>query len=403
MRISGAKLYSRVKAVIFTGMSATTENPGAGHDADSRTALVLPGGGARGAYQVGVLRAIHELLQGRGNPFPVICGTSAGAINAAVLASHAHEFAEGVDRLEHFWSTMFCARVYHTDAWSVLKSGLGWAFSLALGGRLVAHPRSLLDNAPLRHFLEAHMQLEGIEAAIQKNALHGLAVTASGYTCASAISFFQAAPEVEDWDRVRRHGRRERIDVRHLLASAALPLLFPAELIGNEYFGDGGMRMLAPLSPAIHLGAERILVISTRDEKPDPSPLSPVPYPSLGEIGGYLLDTIFMDTLNADLNRMNRVNRTIELIPEQERLASGLKNIDTLVIRPSEDLREVTHRHMGDIPRAVRMLLRSLGGWGRDWRMASYLLFESAYCSELIRLGYRDGLAQGEELKRWLA
>jgi NTE family protein len=394
------RLQGPLKAYIFDAMRQNQPTDDA--MAARRTALVLPGGGARGAYQVGVLAAIREIVPGKGNPFPVICGTSAGAINAAVLASHAHEFEVGVERLEHFWSTMYCARVYRTDAWCVFKSGLAWALSLALGGRLVSNPRSLLDNRPLRHFLQKTLQLDGIDIAVERGALRGLAITASGYTCAAAISFYQGATDVRPWNRARRHGQPARINVEHLLASAALPLLFPAERIGNEYFGDGGMRMLAPLSPAIHLGANRILVISTRDERPDPPPLAETPYPSLGEIGGYLLDTIFMDTLNADLNRLNRINRTLDLVPPEKRRESGLQQIESLVIRPSRDLREVTHEHMKDIPTAVRMLLRSLGGWGRDWRMASYLLFEAAYCKELIRLGYQDGLARRDEIREWL-
>jgi NTE family protein len=367
------------------------------------TALILPGGGARGAYQVGVLKAIGEILAGQGNPFPVICGTSAGAINAAVLASHAHEFGTGIARLEHFWSSMHCSRIYRTDPWSVLTSGLRWALSLALGTRLVRQPRSLLDNEPLRNFLQRNLKLDGIAEAIDRGALRGVSVTAAGYSCAAAISFYQAASEVASWQRARRMGRATQLRVNHLLASAALPLLFPAEQVGNEYFGDGGMRMLAPLSPAIHLGANRLLVISTRDENPDPSPSTPVPYPSLGEIGGYLLDTIFMDTLNADLSRLGRINRTLDRVPESERGGTGLAFIESMVVRPSRDLREITHEHMGDIPRAVRLLLRALGGWGRDWRLASYLLFESPYCHELMQLGYRDGLSQGEQLAAFLS
>lgn len=361
-------------------------------------AVVLPGGGARGAYQVGVLKALAEIIALDTSPFPVICGTSAGAINAAVLASHAHEFTVGVERLEKFWSGLSCGKVYRTDPWTVLTSGLHWMLALSPAGRFLPQPRSLLDNSPLRTMLSRALRLDGIGVAIARGALRGVSVTASGYTCASAISFFQAAPTVAEWERARRRGMRARLDVRHLLASAALPFIFPAERIGNEYFGDGGMRMLAPLSPAIHLGADRILVVSTRDEKPDPPPLSPVPYPSVGEIGGYLLDTIFMDTLNADLNRLNRINRTIGQVPPHALARTGLKPIDTLVVRPSRDLREVTREHARDIPRAVRLLLRTLGGWGRDWRMASYLLFESAYCSELIRLGYEDGLRLRDEL-----
>ena len=351
-------------------------------------ALILPGGGARGAYQAGVLKAISEVVHGAQIPFPVICGTSAGAINAALLASHAHEFQTGVER---------------TDGWTVLSSGLRWALSLSSGGRLVSNPESLLDNAPLRSFIEGRLDLPGIETAIGQGALRGLAVTASGYTCAAAVSFYQGAADLQPWSRSRRNGQAAIIEVRHLLASAALPLLFPAERIGNEYFGDGGMRMLAPLSPAIHLGADRLLVISTRDGRPDPPPAQPMPYPSLGEIGGYLLDTIFMDTLNADLNRLNRINRTLELMDQEQRERSGLKRIDSLIIRPRRDLREVTREHMEEIPRAVRTLLRALGGWGRDWRMASYLLFESPYCGELVRLGYADGLAMREELEAFLS
>jgi NTE family protein len=178
--------------------------------------------------------------------------------------------------------------------------------------------------------------------------------------------------------------------------------MFPAEQIGNEYFGDGGMRMVAPLSPAIHLGADQILVIGTRDENPDPEPAMPAMYPSVGEIGGYLLDTIFMDTLNTDIARLQRINHTLSLVPEERRGESDLQNIESLVIRPSRDLRQVTRAHAKSIPRAVRLLLRTLGGWGRDWRMASYLLFEASYCRELIELGYQDGLEAEDDIRRFI-
>jgi len=356
------------------------------------TAVVLPGGGARGAYQVGVLKAVAELRGSGPNPFPIICGTSAGAVNAAVLASHAHEFGTGVQRLEEFWASMYCGRIYRTDALSVFSSGLRWGLSLASGGLLNIAPRALLDNRPLARFLAKTLQLEGIQESIDCGALRGVAVTASAYTAARAVSFFQGQADIASWTRHRRCGQAARLGVPHLLASAALPLLFPAERIGEEYYGDGGMRMIAPLSPAVHLGANRILVIATRDERPDPPPERLGRYPSPGEIAGYLLDTIFMDTLNADLNRLRRINHTLSLVPEAARPAAGLQPIDTLVIRPSQDLRDVTARHAGSIPWAVRLLLRALGGWGREWRMPSYLLFESDYCQELIRMGYEDGL-----------
>ncbi len=367
---------------------------------------MLPGGGARGAYQVGVLKAICKIQRGPNNrisnPFPVICGTSAGAINAVVIASHAHKFPVGVKRLERFWRSMHCDRIYRTDAWTVLKSGLNFAATLLSGGMISGNVRALLDNTPLREFLHETLQLEGIQVALDEGALHAVAVTASGYTSATATSYFQAQGPVANWQRPRRRGRATTLQVSHLLASSALPFIFPAEQIGNEYFGDGGMRLVAPLSPAIHLGANRILVIGTRDEKPDLPPESPTEYPSAGEIGGYLMDTIFMDTLQADLARMKRINQTLNLVPEDQRRRVGLINIDSLVIKPSKDLRRVTKAYVHEIPRSVQILLRTLGGWGRDWRMASYLLFEAAYCSELIDLGYADGMTAEQDIYKFL-
>jgi NTE family protein len=185
------------------------------------------------------------------------------------------------------------------------------------------------------------------------------------------------------------------------MASAALPLVFPAERIGDEYYGDGGMRMGAPLSPAIHLGADRLLVIGTRDERPDPAPVKTPAYPGAAVVGGYLLDTVFMDTLQADLARVARINETLALMTPEQRANTTLRPLETLVIRPSRDLREITAAHAPSLPGTVKLLLRTLGGWGRDWRMASYLMFEADYCRALIELGYRDGLAHAPELRRF--
>ncbi|MGJ8662327.1 MAG: patatin-like phospholipase family protein [Marinicella sp.] len=366
-----------------------------------KTALMLPGGGARGAYQVGVIQAIMEFMPD-GFHFPIINGTSAGAINAVVMASHAKNQKHGIARLAHFWSTIHCADVYRTDARQIFKTMARVMGSLLFGRFGVRPPKSLLDNQPLAELLKRELRLKQLQPAIDEGALLGLSIAASSYDTAVAKCFYQANDAVIPWHRTRRHGLQQDIRVEHIMASTALPFLFPAQLIDNEYYGDGGLRNTAPLSPAIHLGADRILVIGTRDESPISTPQEPGTYPSMGELGGYMLDTIFMDTMMADLSRLNRINQTLNLIPEGQKNLTHLKKIETLIIKPSVDVRELTKAHAEDIPGPVKSLLKMIGGWGKDWRMPSYLLFEPNYTKALIELGYQDAMQQKEEVQQFL-
>ena len=367
-----------------------------------KPALMLPGGGARGAYQVGVLKALAEQLDSGPLPFPLVAGTSAGAINAAVVASHANDFGYGVSRLERFWSDLSCRDVYKTGWLHNLARGLHWMASMTLGGLSVANPRSLLDNQPLARLLQRELRLSGVARNIEEGWLEGLMVTASGYSTARACTFFQASADHSGWHKGKRQGVPSIITVDHLLASATLPILFPARRIGHEFFGDGGMRHTAPMSPPIRLGADRLLIIGTRDELPDPEPKIDAAYPSLGHIGGYLLDVIFMDYVSNDLERLERINRTLERLEPTDQTELGLRSVRSLQIQPSEDLRSISERHLHRVPRSVRFLLQGVGAWGPG-RLPSYLLFDRAFCRELIELGYADGAASADAVGRFLA
>ena len=364
-------------------------------------ALVLPGGGARGAYQVGVMRALGDILSDQSTPFPIISGISAGAINAGVMASYADNFQKGVDRLSHFWGNLHCDQVYKTGWAHNLKTGLHWLASMTIGGLGVANPRSLFDNQPLAKLLERELRPHAIQRCIESGALRALTITASGYSTNRAVTFVQGSSEIRAWKAPRRIGRPTSINHNHLLASTALPLFFPARRIGNEYYGDGGMRHTSPLGPAVKLGANKLIVIGTRDEVQDPEPNSPQDYPGLGEIGGYLLDVIFMDHLNADLNHLERTNQLIKDWPATTPKPDDLKRVDSLVIRPSQDLRTVAERHIHRIPASVKTLLRGVGAWGSG-RFASFVLFEAEFCQELMALGYADGLAASDSVQELL-
>jgi NTE family protein len=369
----------------------------------SRAGLVLTGGGARAAYQVGVVKAVRDILGNPvKNPFPILCGTSAGAINAATLAVFADNFTRGVASLLEVWENMRCEHIYRTAPWHIMRTGARWLGAMMLMYR--RNPVSLLDNTPLREMLERNLNFERIQAHIDSSALYAVCVTASGYTSGQSVSFFQGSNALQGWERNQRIGAAVSIKLDYLLASAALPFIFPAVKVHREYFGDGSMRQIAPVSPALHLGADRVLIVGTGRQVTDDARARSNTYPSLAQIAGHALNSIFLDSLMVDIERLERINRTVKLIPPERLAEAGiqLRAVKVLYITPSQPIERVAARFIHELPRTVRFVLRPTGALNRSGsNLASYLLFEESFCRALIDLGYKDTVAREAEVREF--
>jgi NTE family protein len=365
--------------------------------------LVLTGGGARSAYQVGVLVALSELMPRTRNPFRVIVGTSAGAIAAGVLASEAHHWRRAVAGLERVWANFRSEQVFHVDPVHMLRAGFHWVLALVSGGLVLSPPKSLLDNTPLRQLLGIHVDCAGVRRSIARGHLNALALCSTSYGSGQSVAFYDGMESIHEWSRERRIGRRTELTLDHLMASSAIPLLFPPMRLGDQFFGDGAMRQLNPLSPAIHLGADRLLIIGVRArrqagvvvDRPETS------MPTPGEIFGYMLDTLFTDQVYGDLEQVERINQLVTAAPEAAR---GLRYVETLMLAPSVDPREIAARHVADMPQGLRALLRVIGGRGASGlQLPSYLMFESGYTRDLIKLGYHDAMEARLQLMSFMS
>ena len=371
----------------------------------AKIGLILSGGGARAAYQAGVLAAITRMLPpGAPSPFRIICGTSAGALNAALLAAHADDFALGVHRIMTTWASLRASSVHCTEPGVVARSVARWVWAAMAGGSR-GRPVSLLDNTPLRDLVRDLVDFSAVRGAIRNGRLDALCVTASSYDRGRSVSFFEGHDQLRPWSRARRVGVRATLGPEHLLGSSAIPFIYPPERIGDEHFGDGAMQQLAPISPALHLGADRVFIVGVGQATGPLSNAEVASHPTLGQIGGHIIDAIFTDTLEMDLERLRRINETVALIPASLRSRSGMnwRPVDALVVTPSKSFAHATARHAHHLPPAIRVLLRALGAMREDrTNVLSYLLTEGRYCSSLMRQGFRDAIARRIDICRFL-
>ncbi len=374
---------------------------------DNELALVLSGGGAHAAYQVGFLRCLADLFPHL--RIPILTGISAGAINATFIANHRGTFKEAIDALSESWRHLTVDQVYQADGWSLLKSMVHWGIHLLSGGiPSTAGPKAVVDTAPLRKFLEggftsAKGRFSGIRENIHEQKLKAVAITATNYTTGQAVTWIQGR-NIAIWERPDRHSVMTDITVEQIMASTALPIFFPAVRIGDSWFGDGGIRQYAPLAPALHLGAGRIMAVSTRHRRSLPEAGSAVHhrYPSIARIMDVLMNAIFVDMLDQDLLGLDRVNELLDNQSRQE--ASKLRLVRAFTLRPSVNLGKMAGTFEPNLPRPFRFLTRRFGTQRTenfDW--LSMIMFDPKYIQKLIDIGEADAHARKEEIAAFLA
>ncbi len=363
----------------------------------------MSGGGAHAAYQVGVLRAVVRIVPRHAkNPFHIFCGTSAGAINCTTLAAHADDLRLGVQRLTQIWGHFQVEQVFAADWFHLMANAGRWLSAFLLGRFGAPAPLALLDRTPLERLLASHLSLSDVSAHIDAGLVHALSVTASSYATGQSVTFFQGAPELGSWSRADRVGLPTQITLAHLLASSAIPFVFAPVALGDGYFGDGSMRQTAPLSAALHLGAKRLFVIGV--QSPDLAVTAPLGPPSVAQMAGHVLNSIFLESLNPDLERLERINQTVDALRRGNQGGSmGLSEIACFALHPSQNLAAIANLYQGTLPAALRFFLGALARRGRpDSALSSYLLFERGYCRHLMALGYADAMRNAGAIRAFL-